>query len=502
MAGGSVTHPIRATVNAQTTADVRQETFEGRAHLVAPVVAIVEGVLNGQLVPAEEISHFVEAWNGIPLMLNHPYLRGVPISANSPPIIEAHGAGRFWNASFVDKRLKGELWVDIAKATTLGGDWLTILERLEKNEPLEVSTAYFHDTKPITGQFNGYSYVGVQHALRPDHLALLPNDTGACSWADGCGAPRRNHQCQLTTNKGQRTMQQVKRRFTAAWTRLAKAFGVNIQQSFDEIEQALGEALRGDGRPKLPNQYCYVVDVYPDVVVYEEGLYDGPDALYRRPYTIDANGNASLGAPEEVVREVTYLPVTQAEPATNTKDPEPETPTPNPDGGTMPKKDELIAALVANKDLSLTEQELSMCSEDLLQKMVTGFTRPTINEKDPEPKPEPDPKPEPAEPATPATAPAFALNAEQLEAFTYAMRDLTARKTATIAVLMANKGNRYTEAELKARSLDDLDKLVSLSGIPVSTPNYTGRGGPRPTTNEDEVIPAPPIPFNRGKKAA
>jgi len=178
----------------QATADVeiRNETLDGVEYIVAPVIAVREGVLNGELLTADEIGAYVEAWNGIPLPIGHPMERGIPVSANRPDLIESVSVGRFFNATFDGTALKGEIWVDVEKARSLGGDALLALERLENGEPLEVSTAYFNDMEEGTGTFDGFEYNGIQRNLRPDHLALLPSDVGACSWEMGCGAPRVN----------------------------------------------------------------------------------------------------------------------------------------------------------------------------------------------------------------------------------------------------------------------------------------------------------------------
>ncbi|MBW2636982.1 MAG: ChaB family protein, partial [Deltaproteobacteria bacterium] len=105
---------------AASTIYSRYEEYNGKQHLVVPVVAIAEGVLNGEFVPAEEIGRYVEAWNGIPVPLGHPTTPdGSPITANSPDVLERQCLGRFFNASFDGKRLKGELWIDVEKARSL-----------------------------------------------------------------------------------------------------------------------------------------------------------------------------------------------------------------------------------------------------------------------------------------------------------------------------------------------------------------------------------------------
>lgn len=186
-----MSEPILLSAN-QITSRVRRETLDNREYLVAPVIAIKAGVLNGELVPSGEIGAVPEAWNGIPVPLGHPTARGAFISANSPEIEANRVVGRFWNAQFDGETLRGEIWVDIDKSQRLGGDALEVLKRLEAGDPIEVSSAYFRDTEASSGDLNGTRYAGIAHNLRPDHLALLLHEIGACSWQDGCGTPRVN----------------------------------------------------------------------------------------------------------------------------------------------------------------------------------------------------------------------------------------------------------------------------------------------------------------------
>ncbi|MBX3050815.1 MAG: DUF2213 domain-containing protein [Caldilineaceae bacterium] len=182
-----------------------EKTFDGRAYLVAPVTMLVAGVLNDALVTAEEAGKYVASWNGRPATLSHPQRNGEYVSAGTPEINATEAPGQVWNAAFADGKLTAEIWIDIAKATAIGGDALTVMDRLRKNQPVEVSTGYFADHEQSNGMHNGKAYSMIARNLRPDHLALLPGGVGACSWQDGCGTPRVNAEqkpCGCSTQKG------------------------------------------------------------------------------------------------------------------------------------------------------------------------------------------------------------------------------------------------------------------------------------------------------------
>ena len=170
-----------------------RRALDGRPHLVAPIVALVAGVVNGELVTVEELSAFAAAWNGRPAPLRHPQdASGQYVSANSPEVIESSVIGQVFGMHVAGDRLLGEMWLDIEKCERVGGDALRTLQRLDAGEVVEVSTGYFCDAEPVSGVFNGRQYTAVQRNLRPDHVALLPDEVEACSIADGCGVGRFN----------------------------------------------------------------------------------------------------------------------------------------------------------------------------------------------------------------------------------------------------------------------------------------------------------------------
>lgn len=174
--------------------DMREEVWEGKDYLVVPIVALVEGVIQGaladkpELVRAEEMNQPVEAWNGRPVTIDHSESQGHLVPAGDPKILEAQQIGTMFNAKMDEKALKVEAWLDIAKIEEMGGDAAETLERIRANEQVEVSTGYFSAVVPSEGKYNGEAYFATHENIKPDHLAILSaGSIGACSWEDGCG---------------------------------------------------------------------------------------------------------------------------------------------------------------------------------------------------------------------------------------------------------------------------------------------------------------------------
>lgn len=162
----------------------RFETLDGRKHVVVPVVMAIEDVvMNGALLPSEE--YFAPSWNGVPVTVGHPTNGdGSFLSANHPGSIEDWVVGRIFNSEVNAGKLVGEIWVDVAKANKVSPG---LSYDLEAESPMDVSTGFWSDAEMAAGTLNGRSYEYIHRNVRPDHLALLPDEVGACSWKDGCG---------------------------------------------------------------------------------------------------------------------------------------------------------------------------------------------------------------------------------------------------------------------------------------------------------------------------
>ena len=167
---------------------LRREKLDEKAYLVVPVIALQEGVFNGVYHPLEELSVAVQAWNGSPITVNHPTLKDTPVSANSPQILESQTIGILYNSLLEDKKLKGEAWLDVEKTKRIGFE--NMIDHFDAGKVMNVSVGYFSLKEDKEGTFGDKPYKQIARGFRPDHLALLPDDNGACTLEEGCGAMR------------------------------------------------------------------------------------------------------------------------------------------------------------------------------------------------------------------------------------------------------------------------------------------------------------------------
>lgn len=184
------------TVVANVSGKVRREKLNGRTYLVAPLTMLKEQVLNGSegplFYPAAEWRRYPGSWNGMPLVLRHPVdAQGNPVTAREPAVLEQRWVGNVYRSQAGDA-LTAEAWFDEA-ATRAHDRGLPAADqvwpRLNRGEPVELSTGLFTDNVPAAAgaTHNGVAYSHVATNYRPDHLAVLPDQRGACSVKDGCG---------------------------------------------------------------------------------------------------------------------------------------------------------------------------------------------------------------------------------------------------------------------------------------------------------------------------
>lgn len=175
--------------------DVRNEKLAGQDYLVVPVImARADVVMNEIRYPANELEP--HAWDGVPVTAGHPMEDGQPISANSPKTIEDWCIGRIFNSTLEEENiLKAEAWLEVSRVKKIIPKLLSFIRG---NKRIDVSTGLFCSIDETGGELNGVSYALTARNIRPNHLAILTDEEGACSFESGCGVRSNQRGKEMT----------------------------------------------------------------------------------------------------------------------------------------------------------------------------------------------------------------------------------------------------------------------------------------------------------------
>jgi hypothetical protein len=255
------------------TSNIKYTDFEGVKHMVIPVIMAQEGVMNRFFYPSEEFEGWANTWDGVPVPINHPEIEGVAVSAKSPRIQELNSVGYVFNSKYEDKKLKGEIYLNLEKVKKLNADYL--IQSFESGEIMEVSTGLYSNVEMVSGKYGDDEYDAIVRNIRPDHLALLPNTVGACSIEDGCGASISVNSCQCGGVCGGKKNSQKE---------VSKLLNLSLEKKYNDV--------------------VYIIDIYDNSVVYEFGK---NRSVYKESYAINDDNVVILeDDAHEVIQKTSY----------------------------------------------------------------------------------------------------------------------------------------------------------------------------------------------------
>lgn len=310
---------------------VRKAKLNGRTHLVVPAVMMTEGVHAGSggagYYAEAALAESDAAWNHMPIVVYHPNKEGEPVSARTADVLNSSKIGLVLNTKTSGKKQRIEAWIDYKLAKKVDPRIVTAIENGTK---VEVSTGIGLKKVKDKGVWNDEAYTWKASHIRPDHLAVLPDQVGACSIADGAGLLQLNAAAKKLTPA---TRKVVNRSIRNALKRIGVALVAN-ELSFSEQSCAVSDALAAAYGEKGKYWRGWVQEVYPAAVVF----YDG-QKTWKVGYSVTKAGAVALGdGKTEVVRTTEYKPVSNEVVLTN--------------GGKSVKKSDMIDRVVANSKLS------------------------------------------------------------------------------------------------------------------------------------------------------
>lgn len=475
-------------------AGCRMDSMEGRDYLVVPMVMLTEGVHQGSLgplyYPKDELSKTPVVWNHKPIVVYHPTMNGEGISACDPTVIDSRKVGVMMNTRWEGDKLKSEAWLEKERANKVDE---RIMSAVDAKEMMELSTGVFVDVEPEEGEWKGEKYSGIARNYRPDHLALLPDQIGACSIKDGAGFLRNQAQGDSADAKALKKV-------------LVRMGLLSNEMSFSNISDSLRTALQKkyNADPAAGN-YIWVCDVYSNFVIYE---WQGK--LYRLGYSGGESGiTLSEDEPTEVVRVTEYRTINGAYVGNQNQ---------NHQEQTMNKK-ETVDAIIATKDSVWKEGDrptLMAMNEDQLKLIHQGTIKPapkTEPASSPAGSPGNTPTTQPATnaaqpagtPAAPEAKKAATLNEyvaaapkEIQDVLTNSIGVYNEEKQKLIDIILANENNSFTKEDLATRPLGELKSLARLAAkkdeAGKSAPYF---GGQAPAANQgaEEALEVPVMNF-------
>ena len=184
--------------------------IEGKDYIKLPVVFLKEGILEGSagalLHKADIFKDYAERFNKIAVTYMHPQLNNeyVSVKVNGIDVL-----GFLDNVSYNEKKraLEGYVYIDNA---LLQNKYLHLNELINKKYNIEVSVGIYSEVDKIEGIFNGKKYIGVVQNYEPDHLAILGEFPGACSYNAGCGIRNNQHKVdEINNNKTNKKMEEM-----------------------------------------------------------------------------------------------------------------------------------------------------------------------------------------------------------------------------------------------------------------------------------------------------
>ncbi|EFG7836919.1 TPA: DUF2213 domain-containing protein [Escherichia coli] len=298
-------HVRSLAINAS---NISTTTINGQEHyVIRGAVPIVDDiVMNGGLYPAEEINNSYQTMEGKLMPLPHPMVDGKYVSANDPRAINAYHVGAWaQNVSKSGDQVVMDVYINKAVAETKP-DGKRLINRLDEmiagtnTDPIHLSTGLLTNKEKKSGASKEKKYTWIARNMQFDHIAILLDEPGAGTPEEGVG--------MFVNADGQEGEVETASLIDAAnslkdgLVNKVKFFLThNSEASFDEIYQMLREAIRA---PSSSDVYRYVMTVWPDKFIYEEG-----SKLFQQKYLIDDNAVTLVGEPIEVVRKPTEYEV-------------------------------------------------------------------------------------------------------------------------------------------------------------------------------------------------
>ncbi|TNJ74337.1 DUF2213 domain-containing protein [Klebsiella pneumoniae subsp. pneumoniae] len=178
-----------------SASNITTETIDGKPHIVVrgitPVVDDI--VMNRKLYPAAEIEKAYNTLERNPMPLGHPKVDGKHVSARDVRAVNEYHVGA-WLQNVIHEggKVTGDMYVNrqYAESSEKGKRLINRLDEMiagTNSEPIHISTGLLYSGIAANGESKGKKYNEIATNMMFDHVAVLLDEPGAGTPAEGVG---------------------------------------------------------------------------------------------------------------------------------------------------------------------------------------------------------------------------------------------------------------------------------------------------------------------------
>ncbi|HBR4536479.1 TPA: DUF2213 domain-containing protein [Klebsiella pneumoniae] len=260
-----------------SASNITTETIDGKPHIVVrgitPVVDDI--VMNRKLYPAAEIEKAYSTLERNPMPLGHPKVDGKHVSARDVRAVNEYHVGAWLqNVSHEDGKVTGDMYVNrqYAESSEKGKRLINRLDEMisgTNSEPIHISTGLLYSGIAANGESKGKKYNEIATNMMFDHVAVLLDEPGAGTPAEGVGifvnAEGDELEIEVVNLADAEVPDPQDASFKTFFNQLKAFFSANsdsTQKETDPMKELIVNALKANGKEVEGKTDAELMDAY------------------------------------------------------------------------------------------------------------------------------------------------------------------------------------------------------------------------------------------------
>lgn len=260
-----------------SASNITTETIDGKPHIVVrgitPVVDDI--VMNRKLYPAAEIEKAYNTLERNPMPLGHPKVDGKHVSARDVRAVNEYHVGAWLqDVSHKDGKVTGDMYVNrqYAESSEKGKRLINRLDEMlagTNQDPIHISTGLLYSGIAANGESKGKKYNEIATNMMFDHVAVLLDEPGAGTPAEGVGifvnAEGDELEIEVVNLADADVPDPQDASFKSFFNQLKAFFGANsdsTQKETDPMKELIVNALKAKGKSVDGKTDAELMDAY------------------------------------------------------------------------------------------------------------------------------------------------------------------------------------------------------------------------------------------------